>query len=108
QKLAKYELKPENVHVTFSAERHRKKVEMHIFGRDVSMTAKSFGESFYEAVDLVVDKLYRQMKKHKQKVKSHRSMEKTKRHRSERWMERMERELQPDSVHFPIEYKKTG
>ncbi|MCB0384834.1 MAG: ribosome-associated translation inhibitor RaiA [Bdellovibrionales bacterium] len=75
QKVKKFELKPIQVHVTYSAERHRKSVEMHIVGRDVSISGRAYGESFNEAVDRVVGKLTRQLSKRKQKIKDHKSIE---------------------------------
>ncbi|MCC7406187.1 MAG: ribosome-associated translation inhibitor RaiA [Bdellovibrionales bacterium] len=75
QKVKKFELKPIQVHVTFSAERHRKSVEMHIVGHSVSISGRGYADNFNEAVDSVVAKVTRQLSKRKQKIKKHKSFE---------------------------------
>ena len=62
-----------NVHVVLSIEKLQQKAEatMHISGADVF--ADSVHEDMYAAIDGLVDKLDRQVKKHKEKLKDHRS-----------------------------------
>ena len=62
-----------NVHVVLSIEKLQQKAEatMHMSGADVF--ADSVHEDMYAAIDGLVDKLDRQVKKHKEKLKDHRS-----------------------------------
>lgn len=62
-----------NVHVVLSVEKLQQKAEatMHMSGADVF--ADSVHEDMYAAIDGLVDKLDRQVKKHKEKLKDHRS-----------------------------------
>ncbi len=61
-----------NVHVILSVEKLNKKAEatVHISGADVF--ADSVHEDMYAAIDALVDKLDRQVLKHKEKLKKHR------------------------------------
>ncbi|MCB1792441.1 MAG: ribosome-associated translation inhibitor RaiA [Gammaproteobacteria bacterium] len=61
-----------NVHVILSVEKLVQKAEatVHIAGADVF--ADAVHEDMYAAIDSLVDKLDRQVLKHKEKVKSHR------------------------------------
>ena len=61
-----------NVHVILSVEKLNKKAEatVHIAGADVF--ADSVHEDMYAAIDALVDKLDRQVLRHKEKLKSHR------------------------------------
>lgn len=60
-----------NVHVILSVEKLRQKAEatIHISGAD--LYADSEEEDMYTAIDLLVDKLDRQVKKHKEKLTDH-------------------------------------
>jgi putative sigma-54 modulation protein len=60
-----------NVHITFEVEKHRHicEVRLHLEGAD--FLAKEESEDMYSSIDLVYEKLEKQVKKHKQKVKSH-------------------------------------
>jgi putative sigma-54 modulation protein len=61
-----------NVHVILSIEKLRQKAEasFHVSGHDVY--ADSEHEDMYAAIDTLVDKLDRQVLKHKEKMKNHR------------------------------------
>ena len=61
-----------SVHVILSVEKLRQKAEasFHISGHDVY--AESEHEDMYAAIDGLVDKLDRQVLKHKEKMKNHR------------------------------------
>jgi len=61
-----------NVHVILSIEKLEKKAEatVHIAGADVF--ADSVHQDMYAAIDSLVDKLDRQVLRHKEKIKSHR------------------------------------
>jgi len=62
-----------NVHVVLSVEKLQQKAEakVHLSGADVF--ADSIHEDMYAAIDALVDKLDRQVKKHKEKLQTHRS-----------------------------------
>jgi len=62
-----------NVHVILTVEKLRQKAEatLHLNGADVF--AESVQEDMYAAIDSLVDKLDRQVKKHKEKTKNHRA-----------------------------------
>ena len=62
-----------NVHVILGVEKLRQKAEatLHVSGADVF--AESEQEDMYAAIDSLVDKLDRQVKKHKEKSKNHRN-----------------------------------
>jgi len=61
-----------NVHVILSIEKLEKKAEatVHIAGADVF--ADSVHQDMYAAIDSLVDKLDRQVLRHKEKIKNHR------------------------------------
>ncbi len=60
-----------NVHVTLSVEKLRQKAEatIHVTGNKLFATTED--EDMYAAIDSMVDKLDRQIKKHKEKVTDH-------------------------------------
>ena len=60
-----------NTHVILSVEKLEQKAEatMHLSGNTVF--ADSIDEDMYAAIDTLVDKLDRQVKKHKEKIKNH-------------------------------------
>lgn len=61
-----------NVHVILSVEKLNRKAEatVHVAGADVY--ADAVHEDMYAAIDALIDKLDRQVIKHKEKMKSHR------------------------------------
>lgn len=61
-----------NVQVILSVEKLRQKAEatVHLAGNDVF--AEAVYEDMYAAIDALIDKLDRQVLKHKEKIKSHR------------------------------------
>jgi putative sigma-54 modulation protein len=76
-RLEKFEIKPVRINVTFSIVRFQKVVEVFIQGVQTSFRAKSRGEDFHEVLNMVMDKLERQMEREKSKVKDHRKPERT-------------------------------
>ena len=60
-----------DIHVVLGVEklRHKAEATMHISGGDIF--ADAVEENMYAAIDALVDKLDRQLKKHKEKVKNH-------------------------------------
>jgi putative sigma-54 modulation protein len=71
-KLKRHFEKVINVHVILTVEKKVQKAEatLHMSGNDVHADAES--EDMYASVDLMVDKLDRQIMKHKEKMTDHR------------------------------------
>ena len=64
-----------NVHVILSVEKQRQKSEATVHVNGASLFADSTEEDMYAAIDSMVDKLDRQIKKHKEKLKDHHQSE---------------------------------
>ncbi len=64
-----------NVHVILSVEKERQKAEATIHVNGANLFAESVEENMYAAIDSMIDKLDRQVKKHKEKMKDHRKTE---------------------------------
>ena len=60
-----------NVHVILSVEKQRQKSEATVNVNGASLFADSTEEDMYAAIDSMADKLDRQIKKHKEKLKDH-------------------------------------
>lgn len=83
-RLEKYEVKPVRIHLTFSMVRHQKVAEVYFQGVQSSFRAKATGNDFHECLNLVLDKLERQLKREKAKVQEHHKPERTNLARLER------------------------
>ncbi|MDM8569243.1 ribosome-associated translation inhibitor RaiA [Thiotrichales bacterium HSG1] len=64
-----------NVHVILSVEKLRQKAEATLHASGANLFAEAEHEDMYAAIDGLTDKLDRQLKKHKEKVKDHRQSE---------------------------------
>jgi len=64
-----------NVHVILSVEKQRQKSEATVNVNGASLFADSTEEDMYAAIDSMADKLDRQIKKHKEKLKDHHRQE---------------------------------
>ncbi len=64
-----------NVHVILSIEKQRQKSEATVNVSGATLFADSTGEDMYASIDAMVDKLDRQIKKHKEKLKDHHRQE---------------------------------
>ena len=64
-----------NVHVILSVEKQRHKSEATVNVNGASLFADSTEEDMYAAIDSMTDKLDRQIKKHKEKLKDHHRQE---------------------------------
>lgn len=62
-----------NVHVILSVEKLRQKAEAELHLNGAQVFADHTEEDMYAAIDGMVDKLDRQLKRHKEKTKKHRS-----------------------------------
>ena len=61
-----------NAHVILSVEKERQKAEATIHVSRGNLFADSQHENMYAAIDVLIDKLDRQVKKHKEKLIQHR------------------------------------
>ncbi|MCK5876249.1 MAG: ribosome hibernation promoting factor [Candidatus Marithrix sp.] len=64
-----------NVHVILSVEKLRQKAEATLHASGANLFAEAEHEDMYAAIDGLTDKLDRQLKKHKEKIKDHRQAE---------------------------------
>ena len=60
-----------NIHVILSVEKERQKAEATIHVNKGNIFAESRHEDMYAAIDVLIDKLDRQIKKHKEKLTAH-------------------------------------
>ena len=67
-KLAKYIDRPTEVHVVLSVEKRRHKADITVNADGVTINAVEITEDMYSAIDMVMDKLERQIKKHKEQL----------------------------------------
>jgi ribosomal subunit interface protein len=70
-KLEKFEMKPVRAEFTFSTEKTTKRVDIHVRGEDIEMHAHAESDNFFEAVDLALNKIARQLARKKSKVQAH-------------------------------------
>jgi putative sigma-54 modulation protein len=61
-----------NTHVTLSVDKRQQKAEANVHVSGATLFANSIDEDMYTAIDLLSDKLDRQLLKHKEKLRSHR------------------------------------
>ncbi|HOD34625.1 MAG TPA: ribosome-associated translation inhibitor RaiA [Syntrophales bacterium] len=73
KKLQKYIDKPLEAHVVLSVEKFRNVAEVNVSARGVNINGKEEAKDMQLAVDTVIDKIERQMKKHKEKLRGHKS-----------------------------------
>ncbi len=78
QKLKKFEMKPVNVQIIFSAQRHKKFVSVTITGGVKKYQASASTDDFYDSVDKVVHKLSSQMSKIKSRTQNHKKFHRSK------------------------------
>ena len=81
ERLERHFDKVTNVHAVLSVEKLRQKAEATINVSGASLHANAEDEDMYAAIDALIDKLDRQIKKHKEKITDH--------HRSEGSMKKV-------------------
>lgn len=74
-RLTRFEDREMSVHVTFSVEKYNKTVEFQITGSHGSFVSSEVREDMYEAIDLAVDKMDRQLARDKEKRKHHKGLQ---------------------------------
>ncbi|MCM2282411.1 MAG: ribosome-associated translation inhibitor RaiA [Bdellovibrionaceae bacterium] len=93
-KLLKFELKPMDVQVVFSMERHECMVDVNILEGRRKFKASGVSNDFYRSVDMVVNKLLRQMSKERRKLRDHKNADAS--HNGK--LNRLQPDLAPDYV----------
>ena len=73
KKLQKYIDKPLEAHVVLSVEKFRNVAEVNVTAKGVNINGKEEAKDMQLAVDTVIDKIERQMKKHKEKIRGYKS-----------------------------------
>lgn len=69
EKLLKFEMKPMDVQVVFSMERHECTVDVNILEGRRKFKATGVSDDFYRSADMAVNKLMRQMSKQRRKLR---------------------------------------
>ncbi len=70
-KLKKYLLKPESAHVVLESEKFRRKAEITLTDNGDRITAVEESDDIYQSIDGALSKIETQLRKHKEKVQSH-------------------------------------
>jgi putative sigma-54 modulation protein len=68
----KYLDKVTEAHVTLSLERYLQQADINLHAGQFHIRGKEKSEDMYASIDLAIDKIERQLKKHKERLKSHR------------------------------------
>jgi len=72
EKITKFSTKPDEVHMTFSVDRHFHKAHCSVKGGDgFNCEVEYTSSDMYASVDKIVDRLEAQLKKQKEKIKYH-------------------------------------
>jgi len=77
EKISKFELKPMDIHFVISMQRHECLVEVHVLEGRRKFKALASSDDFHRSVEMVVNKLVRQMSKDKRRQKGHKNPEKS-------------------------------
>ncbi len=71
KRVEKYLQPPIEVHVILEVDKFMHRAEMNVTAKGVFMSAEEVTSDMYAAIDKCIDKLERQVQKHKEKVKDH-------------------------------------
>jgi len=74
QRLKKYVVMPVDVHVVLAKHKYRKRAEIKVTSRGTVMKGEEHTEDMYSSIDLALDKIERQARKHKDKNREHRPL----------------------------------
>ena len=73
QKLKKYVDHPVEAHVVLAVEKFRNVAEINLVGNGLNMNAKEEEKDMHSAIDNAIVKIERQLKKYKEKIRSHKN-----------------------------------
>lgn len=76
-KISRFELKPMDIHFIISMLRHECIVEVHVDEGRRKFKASASSDDFYRSVEMVINKLWRQMSKDKRRLKGHKNVERS-------------------------------
>jgi putative sigma-54 modulation protein len=71
ERISRFEDREMSVHVTFDKEKYQKMVEFQVNGAHGTFVCTEKKDDMYEAIDLAIDKLDRQLSREKSKRKNH-------------------------------------
>jgi putative sigma-54 modulation protein len=77
EKIAKFELNPMDVHFTISMLKHECTIDVSVLEGRRKFKAAATSEDFYRSVEMVINKLWRQMSKDKRRMKGHKHPERS-------------------------------
>ena len=77
EKIAKFELNPMDAHFVVSMVRHECTIDVNVVEGRRKFKASATSDDFYRSVEMVVNKLLRQLSKDKRRLKSHKNPEKS-------------------------------
>jgi putative sigma-54 modulation protein len=104
-RLDKFLDNPAEANVVLRVEKFRHIAEVNIFGDRLNIIGKEETEDMYSAIDMVLDKLEKQIKKNKQKIREHRGSGKN-RHMDTMMVDQLPEHLDSGKVHVKnIDYK---
>lgn len=71
ERLHKYEMKPVHAHWVFSVQRHEHSAEIILTGPQIRFQARATSNDMYEAIDLAIQKVGKQLAKKKSRTIEH-------------------------------------
>lgn len=77
EKIEKFELNPMDVHFIVSMIKHECTIEVHVEEGRRKFKASATSDDFYRSVEMVMNKLTRQMSKDKRRLKHHKNPDKS-------------------------------
>lgn len=77
EKVEKFELQPMDVHFVISKDNHECAVEVAVLEGRRKFKASAISDDFYRSVEMVTNKLLRQMAKDKRRLKHHKNAERS-------------------------------
>ena len=75
RRIEKYLEEPIEVHWVLSVEKIRHIAEATVVAKNITINAREETQDMYSAIDLAIDKLEKQVRRHKEKVKNHKHVE---------------------------------
>ncbi|MBB5021002.1 ribosome hibernation-promoting factor, HPF/YfiA family [Desulfurispira natronophila] len=77
-KLSRYFDTIMDAHIVLSVNKHRQKAEVNILVNGINISAESTTHDMYASIDTMLDKIERQVKRYKNKIKSHKPRQQAK------------------------------